>query len=72
MSRLPRTAIRAAALALALGCQTHAGSVEPCRERQSGSPVEIECQPDPNARWSDEALDEAEESMEERRPGGRR
>ena len=50
----------------------HAQPAEPCRERPAGGPVEIECQPDPNARWSDEALDEAEESMEERRPGGRR
>jgi hypothetical protein len=72
VSRLPRAAIRAAALGLALGCQTHAEPAERCQERPDGGSVEIECEPDPSAGWSDQALDEAEESMEERRPGGRR
>ena len=72
MSRLPRATFRAAALGLALGCQTHAEPADRCEERPAGSSVEIECGPAPNAGWSHDALEEAEESMEERRPGGRR
>jgi hypothetical protein len=72
VSRLPRAAIRATALGLALGCQTHAEPADRCEERAGGSSVEIECSPAPNSGWSRDALEEAEESMEERRPGGRR
>jgi hypothetical protein len=72
VSRLARAAISAAALGLALGCQTRAEPAERCREHGAGSSVDVVCEPDPSAGWSDEALEEAEESMEERRPGGRR
>jgi hypothetical protein len=72
VNRLPRAAILATALGLALGCQTRAERASGCSQRQAGASLEVECEPDPNAQWSREALDEAEESMEERRPGGRR
>jgi hypothetical protein len=72
VSPLPRAAIWAAALGLAFGCRTQAGPTERCSERRAGASVEVECEPDPNAAWSREALDEAQDSMEERRPGGRR
>jgi len=72
VSRLPRAAICAFAVGLALGCRSHPEPASRCQSREAGASLEVDCEDDPNAAWSREALEEAEESMEERRPGGRR
>lgn len=56
-----------------LGCATPAPEEQPagCTVRPGESQVEIECAPAPDAAWSEEALDEAEQGMEQRSPGGR-
>jgi hypothetical protein len=72
VDRVPRLALCALALGAGLGCQTAPEPAGACRERAEGASVEIDCESDPSQTWSRDALDEAQESMEERRPGGRR
>ena len=56
-------------LLLALGCQS--APDQECSTRPGEPGYEIDCAPTPGADWGDRALDEAEEGMERRGPGGR-
>ena len=56
-------------LGAVFGCET--APEETCRTRPDGSGVAVDCEPAPGADWRDDALDEAEEGMERRGPGGR-
>jgi hypothetical protein len=52
-----------------LGCES------PPEERCKGVPgesgIDFDCEPSDDDRWQDRRLEEAEEGMEERRPGSR-
>jgi hypothetical protein len=60
-----------AVLPLACAAPPQQEAADACATRDAESQPEIECAPPQEDGWSEEALGEAREGMEERRPGGR-
>jgi len=56
-------------LLAALGCESR--PEEGCKARPGEPGYEFDCEPAAGADWQEGALDEAEEGMERRGPGGR-
>ena len=65
--RLERSLPAALLLLLALGCESP--PEDRCRTASGAGSVDIDCSD--GSAWEDEALEEADEGMERRSPGGR-
>jgi len=59
----------AALLLVGLGCESP--PEDRCRSVPGGAGVELECESPSDGSWQDGALEEADEGMEQRGPGGR-
>ncbi len=66
---MTRTLGSALLLLAVLGCESP--PEERCQGVPSESGVDFDCQPADNDAWQDRVLDEADEGMERRAPGGR-
>lgn len=64
-----RFRVALASILLTVGCQSP--PEERCAVRPGEASLEIDCARQESDEWADRALDEAQEDMERRGPGGR-